>query len=41
MIGCSSLGRGWEFFFSQPRPDRLWVPPSLLSDEYRGLFPWG
>jgi hypothetical protein len=28
--------------FSLPRrPDRLWVPPSLLSNGYWGLFPWG
>jgi hypothetical protein len=35
MIGCSSPGRDWEFFYSSPRPDRLsslpkppirWVP---------------
>jgi hypothetical protein len=26
---------GWEFFFSPPRPDRLWGPPSLLSNGYR------
>jgi hypothetical protein len=25
----SSPGRGWEFFSSPPRPDRLWGPPSL------------
>jgi hypothetical protein len=35
--GGSSPGRGWEFFSSPPRPDRLWSPPSLLSNEYRGM----
>jgi hypothetical protein len=28
--------------FSSPRlPDRLWGPPNLLHDGYRGLFLWG
>jgi hypothetical protein len=29
--GGSSPGRGWEFFSSPPRSDRIWSPPSLLS----------
>jgi hypothetical protein len=32
--------QGLEFFSSQPRPERLWCPPSLLSNRYQGLFPW-
>jgi hypothetical protein len=34
----SILGRGKRFTFSSQRPDRLRGPPSLLSNEYRGLF---
>jgi hypothetical protein len=30
----------WSFCLL-PRPHRLWVPPSLLSDKYRGNFPGG
>jgi hypothetical protein len=29
---------GSSIFFSPRRPDRLWVPPILPSNEYRGLF---
>jgi hypothetical protein len=32
---------GWEFFSSPSRPERLCGPPSLLSNGYQGLFPWG
>jgi len=35
------VSRGWEFFSSPPRPDRLWGPPSLLYSGYRRFFPWG
>jgi hypothetical protein len=30
---------GRRFFSSPQRPYRLWVPPSLLSNGYRGIFP--
>jgi hypothetical protein len=43
--GLDSRGVGvWvrvqtRFFFSPRRSDRFWVPPSLLSNGYLGLFP--
>jgi hypothetical protein len=38
--GASSVGRGWEFFSSPPRPDRLWGSPNLLSNGYQRLSTW-
>jgi hypothetical protein len=38
--GFSSPGRVYKFISSPPCPNRLWVPPSLLSNGYEGLFPW-
>jgi hypothetical protein len=34
-------GGGGEFFSSPPCPERIWGLPSLLSNGYQGLFPWG
>jgi len=34
-------GHWCDCFSSPPHPDRIWVPPSLLSNEYRGLLPGG
>jgi len=38
----STARAGGRFFFSSPPiPDPLWDPPSLLSNEYQGVFPQG
>jgi hypothetical protein len=38
-IGGSIPGRGKGFFLYPLCPDRLWGPPSLLYNGYRGSFP--
>jgi len=40
-MNSSIPGGGWEFLSSPPRPERLLGPPSLLSNGYQGLSPWG
>jgi hypothetical protein len=41
ITGGLSPGKDWEIFCSSPRPDRIWYPPSLLSNGYQRLFLWG
>jgi hypothetical protein len=46
-LGCglddwSSIpGKAWIFFSKPSLPDQISGSPSLLSNGYRGLFPWG
>jgi hypothetical protein len=42
IINTNNLGwGGWEFLSSPPRPERLWGPPSHLSNGNQVLFPGG
>jgi hypothetical protein len=39
LAGLGSIPVSTIYFFCSPqRPDRLWSPPSLLSNGYRGIF---
>jgi hypothetical protein len=37
----SRHGQGMDILSLSPRPHRLWGPSSLLSNGYKGFFPWG
>jgi hypothetical protein len=37
----SSPGGGWGIFSPPPCPERLWGPPSLLSNGYQGVLSLG
>jgi hypothetical protein len=39
--GLGSISSSARFFYSPWRPDGLWDPPSLLSNGYQALSPWG
>jgi hypothetical protein len=41
MIRGLIVGRGKKFFFTSKRPARLWGPPSILFNWYRGGNSWG
>jgi len=36
-----SAGQWWDILSSSLCPARLWIPPNLLSNGYRGLFARG